>query len=213
MWINHVTTHSEAFPEFQVSSPETTTRPKNAAAQVWEWLLCFPLLSPSCLVVTAAAFKNAQIINIVFFKPTWPLGLSQHATARNLISFSTCQQGATESKKDLWFYKCPWKKDFNNKRVIVAAAPICGLNDQARYICRIQGWNRINKSASSSCFCSFTSPTRLPPTDHSRCQHVSESGSVGSPFLLTGSSSSPLSPKKQSSDCWSFHCNISDCVS
>lgn len=183
-----MTTHSEAFPEFQVSSPETTTRPKNAAAPA----LSFLFIRHGCCIQKCPNNKYC------FFKPTWPLGLSQHATAWNLISFSTCQQGATalvESKKDLWFYKCPWKKDFNNKRVIVAAAPICGLNDQARYICRIQGWNRINKSASSSCFCSFTSLSPLPPTDHSRCQHISESGSVGIPFLLTGSSSSPLSPK------------------
>lgn len=115
-----MTTHSEAFPEFQVSSPETTTRPKCSSPGLSVTAVLSPALS-FLFSRHGCCIKKCPNNKYCFFKPTWPLGLSQHATAWNLISFSTCQQGATalvESKKDLWFYKCPWKKDFNNKRVL-----------------------------------------------------------------------------------------------
>lgn len=145
---------------------------------------------------------------IVTHKDEWPrmclLALTCQSPASMLLQGQMWRSQPVTS--GLWtptWQKCwaqDFKPDFNNKRVIVVATSIYGLNDQACYICRIQGWNRINKSAFSSCFCSFTSLSPLSPTDHSRCQTLSE-------FFL------PAVTKKQSSDCWSFHCNISDYVS
>lgn len=87
-----MTTHSEAFPEFQVSSPETTTRPKCSSPGLSVTAVLSPALS-FLFSRHGCCIKKCPNNKYCFFKPTWPLGLSQHATAWNLFLFLPASRG------------------------------------------------------------------------------------------------------------------------